>query len=590
MTPRLERAGLVTAVAAGLVLCVLSAVLTVTESPSSLPALEALARAAMVGVPIAVGVYALGKPAFQRFGALLIAAGACWFVANLSVSSDPLLYSIGRVTAWLGEVGLLYLVLSFPTGRLLGHVDRLLVGIAVVVVLTLYLPTALLVEEYPAPSLWSVCTDDCPRNAFMVSDSEPAFVGDVLVPVRELLTVALFAAATVWLALRIRRARHLLRRTLLPVLVVAGLRTGVMAIAVATRHFAPDSGVVHVLLWMLALAVPAMAIAFLVGLARWRLFVVGAMQRLAADMPTHPSPDDLRRALADAFDDPGLEIVYWLEGGGGHWADANGQPVAEPAPGSGRCLTVVCDGDQRVAGIIFDEALRDEQGFVDAATSYAVMTLENHRLTAQASLLLRQVAESRARIQATADDERRRIERDLHDGAQQRLVALRIKLELAAEQMDDPTLLRGLGDDVEEALDEIRDLARGIYPAPLADRGLVEGLRAAALRSALPTTVLAAGVRRYPREIESAAYFCCLEALQNAAKHAGATAAVIDLSDNGSLHAEVRDDGAGYAPERVAEGVGLTSMRDRIAAVGGAVAIRSSPGHGTRVTVEIPLP
>ncbi len=156
--------------------------------------------------------------------------------------------------------------------------------------------------------------------------------------------------------------------------------------------------------------------------------------------------------------------------------------------------------------------------------------------------------------------------------------------------MDDPTLLRGLGDDVEEALDEIRDLARGIYPAPLADRGLVEGLRAAALRSALPTTVLAAGVRRYPREIESAAYFCCLEALQNAAKHAGATAAVIDLSDNGSLHAEVRDDGAGYAPERVAEGVGLTSMRDRIAAVGGAVAIRSSPGHGTRVTVEIPLP
>jgi signal transduction histidine kinase len=307
-------------------------------------------------------------------------------------------------------------------------------------------------------------------------------------------------------------------------------------------------------------------------------------------MPSHPSPDDLRRALADAFDDPGLEIVYWLEGGGGHWADANGRPVAEPAPSSGRCLTVVCDGDQRVAAIIFDEALRDEQAFVDAATSYAVMTFENHRLTAQASQLLRQVAESRARIQATADDERRRIERDLHDGAQQRLVALRIKLELAAERMDDPTLLRGLGDDVEEALDEIRDLARGIYPAPLADRGLVEGLRAAALRSALPTTVLAAGVRRYPREIESAAYFCCLEALQNAAKHAGATAAVIDLSDNGSLHAEVRDDGAGYAPERVAEGVGLTSMRDRIAAVGGAVAIRSSPGRGTCVTVEIPLP
>ncbi len=153
MTPRLERAGLVTAVAAGLVLCVLSAVLTATETSSSLPVLEALARAAMVGVPIAVGVYALGKPAFQRFGALLIAAGAGWFVTTLSVSSDPLLYSIGRVSAWLVEVGLLYLLLSFPTGRLPGRVDRLLVGIAAVVVVTLYLPTALLVEHYPSPSL-----------------------------------------------------------------------------------------------------------------------------------------------------------------------------------------------------------------------------------------------------------------------------------------------------------------------------------------------------------------------------------------------------------------------------------------------------
>ena len=214
----------------------------------------------------------------------------------------------------------------------------------------------------------------------------------------------------------------------------------------------------------------------------------------------------------------------------------------------------------------------------------------NAHLESELRASLQDLRASRARLEQAADAERRRIERDLHDGAQQRLVALRIKLELAAERMDDPELLRGLGADVEEALDEIRDLARGIYPAPLADRGLVEGLRAAALRSPLPTTVLAAGVRRYPREIESAAYFCCLEALQNAAKHAGATAAVIDLSDNGALHAEVRDDGAGYSLHRVTEGVGLTSMRDRIAAVGGAVVIQSSPGHGTRVSVEIPLP
>ena len=202
------------------------------------------------------------------------------------------------------------------------------------------------------------------------------------------------------------------------------------------------------------------------------------------------------------------------------------------------------------------------------------MTLDNQRLTAQARGLLHEVSESRARIQATADEERRRIERDLHDGAQQRLVALRIELELEAEEAERgdaerAATLRRLGADVEEAIDEVRSLARGIYPAALADRGLADALRAAALRSPLPTTVLVTGVGRYSREIETAAYFCCLEALQNAAKHAhGASAAVIELSDDGMLRVEVRDDGAGFDVASVEHGSGLVNMRDRLSAVG----------------------
>ena len=267
--------------------------------------------------------------------------------------------------------------------------------------------------------------------------------------------------------------------------------------------------------------------------------------------------------------------------------------IDRPAATPQRAVTEVSDGVRRVAVIVHDPALQDDPAFTETATAYALMTLDNHRLTAQTTGLLREVRESRARIQSSADDERRRIEHDLHDGAQQRLVALRIKLELAAERAGDDgeaAELRGLGNDVEEALDEVRSLARGIYPAQLADRGLVDALRSVALRSPLPTTVLAAGIQRYPRDIESAAYFCCLEALQNAAKHASeATAVVVDLSDDGDLCFEVRDDGVGFDPLTVNGGVGLTSMRDRVAAVGGEVTIRSRPGHGTRVTVKIPL-
>jgi signal transduction histidine kinase len=261
-------------------------------------------------------------------------------------------------------------------------------------------------------------------------------------------------------------------------------------------------------------------------------------------------------------------------------------------------MTEIVDGPRRVAAILHDEALRHERAFVDAATAYAVMAIDNHRLGAEAAALLAEVQDSRARIQATADDERRRIERNLHDGAQQRLVALRIKLELAAERMEDADhasadLIRQLGVEVDAALDEVRSLARGIYPSPLADRGLVEGLRSAALQAALPTTVMAVGVRpRYPREVESGAYFCCLEALQNAAKHAGERArAEVRLAErDGELVFEVADDGRGFdATGHAAESSGLQNMMDRVGALGGRLTIASAPGEGTTVTGTIPL-
>ena len=584
--------------AAALAMCAVTAAVTVAGSASEHAWLEAVARVVTVAAPLAVGVFALQRPHFERFGALLVAAGFAWFLTTLANADDAALYSVARVSYWVFEALLIYLLLSFPTGRLDSRLDRALVWSAVLLVLMLYLPTALLVEEYPVPSPVASCAVSCPGNAFMVSGSEPGVIEDLVRPLREFITIALFAAVTVRLALRIGGSTRLMRRALAPVLAVACLRCAVFVGALLARRIAPESGVVEVAVWLLALTVPLTAVAFLAGLVRWWVFIARSSQRLAARLRGHPTPEDLRFALAEEFDDPSLAIVYWLGNGDGHWGDADGHRRDPPAATPGRAVTEIVDGGSPVAAIVHDAALEDDRAFVDTATSYALMTLDNHRLSAQASSLLRAVRESRSRIQAAADDERRRIERDLHDGAQQRLVALRIKLELAAERTGDghgngaegAAVLRRLGGDVEAALEEVRSLARGIYPAPLADRGLVEGLRAAALRNPLPTTVLAAGVRRHSRTIESAAYFCCLEALQNAAKHAeGASSAVVELSDNGSLRLEVRDDGAGFDPDEIASGVGFTSMRDRVAAVGGELAITSSPGRGTLVSATIPL-
>jgi signal transduction histidine kinase len=580
------------ATATAVAIAVVAAVLG-TRAPDQ-TALETGARMLMVIAPVAAGLYAVRRPPFERFSVLLIATGAAWALAGLSASPNELIHSIGRVSAWCVEVGVIYLLLAFPTGRLAG-IDRALVGALALVVALLYVPTALLVESYPTPSPYAACGADCAGNAFMVVSTQPAFVDDWVVPLRELLTLALVAAATLRLGWRIERASHVMKRALTLVLAVAIFRLLALATGIVARTIAPDGAAAEIAAWLIALSLPILALAFLGGLVRWRLFIAAAMERLATRLRGHPSPDDLRDALADAFDDPTLEVLYWLREPVGHWADASGRAIELGTLAPGRSFTRVFDGDQLVAGILHDPVLHADRAFADSATAYAVMTLDNHRLSAQTTALLDEARESRARIQAAADDERRRIEHDLHDGAQQRLVAVRIKLELAAERAaaDDRAsadLLRAMGREIDEALDEIRLLARGIYPAPLAARGLVEALRSAALQSAIPTTVLAEGVGRYSRAIEAAAYFCCLEAMQNTAKHAdGATATVVELRFNGSLVLEVRDDGAGFDPGAANGGVGLTGMRDRLAAVGGWLAIISRPGHGTRVRATIPL-
>jgi signal transduction histidine kinase len=251
-----------------------------------------------------------------------------------------------------------------------------------------------------------------------------------------------------------------------------------------------------------------------------------------------------------------------------------------------------------------DESFSEEDERVLAELARQVgLALHNVRLDSalQASLVeLRQKAAelqaSRARIVAAADAERRRIERNLHDGAQQRLVALAVKLGLARRLVDaDPGQTRGMLDELREelkdAVDELRNLAHGIYPPLLMDQGLAAALGSAAQRVTIPSRVEAGPLGRYPSELEAAAYFCCLEALQNAMKHAGPASTVVVRvwEEAGALRFGVTDDGAGFDPAAKATGTGFVNMRDRLGAIGGSLRVESSPGAGTSVLGVVPL-
>jgi signal transduction histidine kinase len=206
-----------------------------------------------------------------------------------------------------------------------------------------------------------------------------------------------------------------------------------------------------------------------------------------------------------------------------------------------------------------------------------------------------QLVASRARIVAAADESRRRIERNLHDGAQQHIVAMAVKLGLARQLLDADTataaaMLEELRTDAQVTLTELRELAHGIYPPLLRTRGLPEALQAAANRAILPTTVVADELPRFDPDVEAAVYFCCLEAVQNAGKHAGPDAHItvrIGHAD-GMLRFAVHDDGAGFDPASVAGGHGFVNMEDRLGAFEGVLTVTSAPGEGTTVEGRIP--
>jgi signal transduction histidine kinase len=492
---------------------------------------------------------------------------------------------------------LVHVFLAYPSGRLEARVDRLLVGAMSIVVLVLFLPRAFIAEDFEVPSPFTSCVTDCPGNALFAFDREPAFVDGFMRPAGAILASLVFAGVALRLLDRMRHSTPLGRRMFRPVAAVAIATSALTGAGFVARQADPTAPAVEAIAWMLALGVPALALAAVAGLVRWRLLAGAALERLAQCLQTGPDCATLRRAFAEAFGDPSVRIVFLAPGGDG-WLDCAGEPADVPASASGRGITEVRHDGRVIAVLAHDPVLHEQPELLAAGVAIAAVALDHNRLAAEAEASTREVRRSRARIAASAERERRRIERDLHDGAQQRLVALRIELELAEEIVrrdpeDGVQRLQQLEVDVDNALEEIRSLARGTYPPMLSDRGLVDALRAAAAGTRIAVDIDAHGVGRYAPEVESAVYFCVRESLQNALKHA-TSARRLRVSVDGTRHDEltfsVSDDGAGAPGGAIEPGTGITNMQDRLAAVGGELWLRSTPGVGTLVRGRVPTP
>jgi signal transduction histidine kinase len=283
------------------------------------------------------------------------------------------------------------------------------------------------------------------------------------------------------------------------------------------------------------------------------------------------------------------------------WGDAGGQEAPLPVQDgelpdiAGASMVVAVRHRDELLGALTvtkptNEPLSAADGkLVDDLAAQAGLVLRNVRLTEELRARLEDLRASGQRLVTAQDEERRRIERNIHDGAQQQLVAITVRLKLMDSLIDSNpekahAALRDLQVQTSEALEDLRDLARGIYPPLLADQGLAAALSAQARKAAVRVSVDADGIGRYPPEVEAAAYFCCLEALQNVAKYAHATHTTVRLStENGDLRFEVQDDGQGFDASAAGYGTGMRGMADRLEALGGSLAVRSSPGAGTTV-------
>jgi signal transduction histidine kinase len=524
---------------------------------------------------VAIGLVLWAREEENPLGVVMAALGLVWLAgAAIGEAGSAFGSWLGFVVVNAAVAMFVHVLVSFPDGRLGSRRERVLVG-AAYVDLVLFAP------------LWLALRGDAPAQDGTAGLLRTEPFGSSLGAPQAALAL-LVGGALAWLLWRrwYWATRHT-RRTLALVLLTGGTTLGLLVLAAVADRSSAAAG--RALGWIAFAAFGALPLAILAGSLRSRL-ARASVAELLRELETARTPGALRDALCQALGDPTLRLAYWVSETRG-FVDLRGRPFELPWEGSSQVATRVERDGRTVAALVHDASLRDEPELLEAVTSAAALALENERLHAELRAHVDDLRESRARIVEAGDSERRRLERNLHDGAQQRLVSIALQLRLVeAKLRTDPEavapIVAHVRDELTEALDELRELARGIHPAILSDHGLGPALQAVAARSAVPVQ-LSTPAERLPASVEAAIYYVVSEALANVAKYAKASRVTVEIAHtNGRAVVAVADDGVGGAdPDG---GSGLRGLADRVAALGGQLHVESPPSRGTRIHADIP--
>jgi signal transduction histidine kinase len=560
-----------------------SVALAATSDHVARPAAVALYYGFLVTASLLAALYWRLRRPESTLGRLLAIFGATVWVVSWQSSDWALAFDIGVLAEGPGLVLTFYLFLAFPSGRLRTTLNRVLIAALTVAALAFFIPWALFTPALGGGGPLSACRLACPENVLQIG-SHPGLADTAgRWETYAMLAIGVIVLGVYWA--RVSTASRPQRRALLAVAATSLLFLPVFLMYHFSRLILEaDAATLEPMAWALVLTRVMLPLGFVFALFGAEQFAGVARQKLLEQLLRHPSPHEWRDAVAAALDDPRARVAFW-DPAAARYREPDGTALTAPAPGSGRSLIEVRRDRQPVAAMVIDEALAEDPELVRAASSTTILAVENGNLEGQ-------LRATQTRVREVEAIERKRIERNLHDSAQQRLLALRINLELTSERLQGPERLQieRFGAEIDEAIQEVRTAASGGAPPELALRGVAPALRSLARPGAMPVVVEDHGFGRRSELIETTVFFCCAEALQNATKHAGPGASArVELScAAGWVQFRFEDDGNGCDLRTVERGSGLAGMRERLVAVGGSLAIESVVGKGTRVSGRVP--